>query len=236
MTQDPSGREPADPTAAPEPDTAWAAPPSWPPAPDPPPGDATQAVDIEATGEPTGGRPAATPDPGAATTGGPPVVGVDLAGAGEAPPASGGPGAPPYGTPAHGVQPHDPSGYGPPPPGYMAPPPAGFDPGNAYGGHPPPGIPGQGAYPPGGYGHPAYPPYYAPPTNVMAILSLVFIVVFPPVGLVFGFVARSQITRTGESGDGLALAGIIVNGFFTVLGVLFVIGVVIAVAGAGPAG
>jgi hypothetical protein len=57
----------------------------------------------------------------------------------------------------------------------------------------------------------------------MAILSLVMAFVFAPAGLVLGIVARRQIRQTGEEGDGLALAGIIVGGIATAL---FVLGIV----------
>jgi hypothetical protein len=94
-------------------------------------------------------------------------------------------GAPPY-------------GYGQPPPGYAAP---------GY---------GQPGYPPPGYGQPpGYPPYYGRPTNTLAILALIMAFVFAPAGLILGIVARKQIRRTGEDGDGLALAGIIVGGIGT---------------------
>ena len=49
----------------------------------------------------------------------------------------------------------------------------------------------------------------------MAILALVFAFVFAPAGIVLGIVARKQIRQTGEEGDGLALAGIIVGGIAT---------------------
>lgn len=48
-------------------------------------------------------------------------------------------------------------------------------------------------------------------TNVLAILSLVFAFIVPLLGAIFGHVARSQISRTGERGTGLALGGIIVS-------------------------
>ncbi|KAA2264109.1 DUF4190 domain-containing protein [Solihabitans fulvus] len=57
----------------------------------------------------------------------------------------------------------------------------------------------------------------------MAILALVFAFLAAPLGLVFGFIAKSQIKRTGEDGDGLATAGIIVGAVFTALWVLFMI-------------
>jgi hypothetical protein len=101
----------------------------------------------------------------------------------------------------------------PPPPQYGPPP-----------GYAPP-LPGYGAPP--GYG---YPPPYPRPTNQLAIVSLVLAFVFPPAGLVVGIVARRQIRRTGEDGDGLALAGAIVGGIATALFVLFIVFWIIAFA------
>ena len=96
-------------------------------------------------------------------------------------------------------------GYGPPPgygPGYGPPP--GYGPG--YG--PPPGY-GPGYGPPAGYGP------WRRPTNTMAVLALVLAFAFAPAGLVLGIVARRQIRETGEEGEGLALAGIIIGGIAT---------------------
>src|SRR3712207_711248 len=92
-----------------------------------------------------------------------------------------------------------PAGHGPPP---------GWSPPPQYG--PPPGY----GYPPPGY------PVWRRPTNTMAILALVMAFVFAPAGLVLGVIARKQIRETGEEGDGLALAGIIVGGIATALFVL----------------
>jgi hypothetical protein len=68
----------------------------------------------------------------------------------------------------------------------------------------------------------------------MAILAIVFAFVFSPLGIVFGFIARSQIRQTGEQGDGLALAGIIV-GFisiaFVVLAFIIFLGAASTVVG-----
>ncbi|WP_326549548.1 DUF4190 domain-containing protein [Micromonospora sp. NBC_01813] len=89
------------------------------------------------------------------------------------------------------------------------------------GGYPP--QPGQ--YPPpgqiaGGYPPPAgYAVYPAPrPTNSMAlasfIVSLVSLFSCPLIGLVSVFLgrrARDEIRRTGEQGDGLAQAGVIIG-------------------------
>jgi hypothetical protein len=60
--------------------------------------------------------------------------------------------------------------------------------------------------------------------------------VFSPVGLVLGIVARRQIRQTGEQGDGLALAGIIVGGIGTALAVLGFLFFFLALAAAGSSG
>ncbi|MBV9098907.1 MAG: DUF4190 domain-containing protein [Frankiaceae bacterium] len=57
----------------------------------------------------------------------------------------------------------------------------------------------------------------------MAIAALVCAFVCSPLGIIFGFVARSQIRKTGQQGDGLALAGIIVGAVSMVLGVIWFI-------------
>lgn len=52
-------------------------------------------------------------------------------------------------------------------------------------------------------------------TNTLVIVSLVFAFLAPLVGAILGHVALSQITRRGEQGRGLALAGIIVGWVLT---------------------
>jgi hypothetical protein len=83
-----------------------------------------------------------------------------------------------------------------------------------YRGDPPAayGLPATGApgYPPPGYG-------WRPPTNQLAVVALVLTFVFPPAGLVCGILARRQLRRTGEGGDGLTLAAIIIGGISTTL-------------------
>jgi hypothetical protein len=92
-------------------------------------------------------------------------------------------------------------------------------------GQPPPYPSQQPYYPPPPYG---YPP---PPrgTNTMAILALVFAFVFSPAAIVLGHIARKQIQQTGEDGDGLALAGLIIGYVFTGLAVLGCVSYVIFV-------
>jgi hypothetical protein len=80
--------------------------------------------------------------------------------------------------------------------------------------------------PPPGYGPPAYgPPAYGPapwwggrrPTNQLAVVSLVLAFVFAPAALVCGVLARRQMRLTGEGGEGLALAAVIIGGVGTTL-------------------
>ena len=73
----------------------------------------------------------------------------------------------------------------------------------------------------------AAPGYYQAPTNTLAILALIFGFMFPIAGIICGHIARGQIKRTGESGDGLALAGLILGYVLTGLTVLFIAGYVI---------
>jgi len=111
--------------------------------------------------------------------------------------------------------------YGPPPfsPGYGRSPTA-----PTYG--PPPVTPGYGYQP----GYPAYGYVPAARTNGLAIASLVCSLLWMfgvggVLAIIFGFVARSQIKRSGDGqrGTGLALAGIII-GFAGVLAMaLFIV-------------
>jgi hypothetical protein len=82
-------------------------------------------------------------------------------------------------------------------------------------------APGPGQYP--------YPPHVvyvtAPPTNTYAILSLIFaFVMFPPLGVYFGYKARKQIAETGERGGEMATVGIVAGWIHSVL---FGIGVLV---------
>ena len=102
----------------------------------------------------------------------------------------------------------------PPPPGYGTPP-------QGYG------------YPPPGYGQGQWPYQQQRPTNVLAIVALVSIFVFTPAALVLGIIARNQIKRTGEQGDGMALAAIIVGGIAAAFFAIFVLFFVFAFASFG---
>ncbi|WP_412540437.1 DUF4190 domain-containing protein [Longispora sp. K20-0274] len=79
-----------------------------------------------------------------------------------------------------------------------------------------------------GYQQPYQQPYgYVQPrgTNTMAILALVFAFVFSPVAIVLGHMAKKQIKQTGEDGDGLATAGLVIGYIFTGFFVLYCCGV-----------
>lgn len=59
---------------------------------------------------------------------------------------------------------------------------------------------------------PSSAPYGPPrPTNTLAVLALVFGILGGILAIPFGHIARSQIRKTGEEGNGLALAGLILG-------------------------
>jgi hypothetical protein len=58
-------------------------------------------------------------------------------------------------------------------------------------------------------GGPGYVPVSG--TNGLAIGALVAAFVFAPAGIVLAIMAKSQIRRTGEDGDGLATAALIIS-------------------------
>ncbi|OBJ40718.1 hypothetical protein A5630_24300 [Mycolicibacterium mucogenicum] len=134
-----------------------------------------------------------------------------------------GAGEPEASTPAYGMPPLPAYGGEPypsmPAPEPFPPPVAGF-PGPGY---PPP----VGPYPPAAQGYPGVPPMpgmmpfgYAPvpKTNGLAIASLVCSLLglvtcagTSILGVIFGHLAKSQIKQSGEEGEGMALAGLIVG-------------------------
>jgi hypothetical protein len=68
---------------------------------------------------------------------------------------------------------------------------------------------------------PAYQPApVGPKTNVLAIVALILGIVVPIGGIICGPIALGQIKRTGESGRGLAMAGLIIGIAFTVIGLI----------------
>ncbi|SDY44296.1 DUF4190 domain-containing protein [Herbiconiux ginsengi] len=72
---------------------------------------------------------------------------------------------------------------------------------------------------------PAYTPApVAQKTNVLAIVSLVISILgFNIIAVILGAIALSQIKKTGESGRGLALAGIIIGAVSLVIGIIIII-------------
>lgn len=65
-------------------------------------------------------------------------------------------------------------------------------------------------------------------TNVLAILSLIFGVLFfipfaPILAIVFGFIALGQINRTREQGRGMAIIGIILGFVWILLLILLIL-------------
>jgi hypothetical protein len=142
----------------------------------------------------------------------------------------------PYAAPASGA-PSSGQPYGQQPP-YAAP-----SSGQPQYGQPQYGQPQYGQQP--GYGQPPYgqPGYAQPgyagqaPTNTMAILSLVFAFVFAPAAIVMGHVAKKQIRQSGESGEGLATAGLWLGYIFTALYLLicafYIIVAIVAIGSSG---
>ncbi|MFF5215461.1 DUF4190 domain-containing protein [Micromonospora sp. NPDC000442] len=121
----------------------------------------------------------------------------------------------------------DPAAAPYPPAGYPPAQPAGYPPAQPAGY--PPAPPGYG-YPPPGYGYPQQ------KTNSMAIVALVLSLIgigsciTAPVGAIMGHVAMRQIRETGESGEGMAKAAIIVGWILTGLLALVIIGYAVAIA------
>ncbi|GAB3557270.1 DUF4190 domain-containing protein [Spelaeicoccus albus] len=95
---------------------------------------------------------------------------------------------------------------------------------------PPPPQYGQPAPPPAPYGYqPVYGYVPAPPTNTMAVVSLVSSLATLVVGIgwipgiICGHMAVRQIQRTGEAGEGMARAGLIIGYVFGIITVLVIL-------------
>jgi tetratricopeptide (TPR) repeat protein len=63
---------------------------------------------------------------------------------------------------------------------------------------------------------------YRPPDNELATAALIFAFLLPPLGLIFGIVARSQINRTGEGGRMKAFAAILISVIIPLMVLMFV--------------
>ena len=84
--------------------------------------------------------------------------------------------------------------------------------------------------------HPAapYPPFAPPATNPLAVASLICgLAEIPTLGVsavpavILGYMARKQIRETGERGEGLAVAGLILGGIVVVCFFAAVLGIMI---------
>jgi peptidyl-prolyl cis-trans isomerase B (cyclophilin B) len=76
-----------------------------------------------------------------------------------------------------------------------------------------------------GYGAPAQSRW-----NVLAIVAFIAAFFVSIVGIILGFIALSQIKRTGEQGRGLALAAVIIGFAAFALGIIFSIIIFAAIA------
>lgn len=87
----------------------------------------------------------------------------------------------------------------------------------------------DGQRPPAGVMPPISALSTTPKTNTMAILSLVFsLIALSVLGVIFGHIALKQIADRGESGRGLAIAGLVVGYLSIVLSIVGGILLVIA--------
>ena len=102
-------------------------------------------------------------------------------------------------------------------------------------GYPAPGAgqPAPGAGYPAGGGYPA--PPREDPGQTMGILALIFAFVAAPVGLILGIVARKKSREAGFDDNQLGKWGFILGLIFTILWVLYIIGMVILLIVAGTA-
>ncbi|MET9327025.1 DUF4190 domain-containing protein [Tsukamurella sp. NPDC003166] len=70
-------------------------------------------------------------------------------------------------------------------------------------------------------------------TNSLAIAALVLAFVFSPAGIIMGHIARGQIRRSGEAGDGMALAALIIGYVSLAISIAVIIAAIAAVGSAG---
>lgn len=60
-------------------------------------------------------------------------------------------------------------------------------------------------------------------TNPFAIVAIIVVWFGSVLGLIFGYIALSQIKKTGDDGRGLALAAVIIGWIYLALGIIAVI-------------
>lgn len=68
-----------------------------------------------------------------------------------------------------------------------------------------------------------------PKYNTFAILAIIFVWVGGLLGLIFGYIALSQIKRTGEQGRGMALAAVIIGWIGVAVAVFWIILIAVGV-------
>lgn len=125
-------------------------------------------------------------------------------------------------APLHRPWPHGPGGQVPP---Y----------GYGLGG---PGVPPVYGYPAPPPGYAAYPQMPVPRTNGKAtasmVLALIGLVLWPaavvlgPLAVIFGHIARSEMPLRGETGNGQAVAGLIIGYLISAFWVLLIFGLIMA--------
>jgi hypothetical protein len=72
-----------------------------------------------------------------------------------------------------------------------------------------------------------------PTTNAQAIVALITVFIFLPLGIFFGHLARGQIKRTGEGVRGLATAALIIGySPLIIFAAIFVIYAILVACGA----
>ena len=72
--------------------------------------------------------------------------------------------------------------------------------------------------------------------NILAIIGFIASFFVSIVGIVLGFIALSQIKKTGEQGKGLAIAGIVIGFVYLAFIILITIFVIIISIGAASSG
>lgn len=68
-----------------------------------------------------------------------------------------------------------------------------------------------------------YPPSTPAGPNPLAIVTLVAAFLIPIAAIICGHIALGQIRRTGQSGHGLALTGLVLGYIFTAVWLLFIV-------------
>jgi hypothetical protein len=116
----------------------------------------------------------------------------------------------------------------------MPPPAPGWQPPPAPYGAPPDSD--AGYYGPGGYPRPQDTNGFAIASLVCALVGIVVLVIGPLLGIIFGAIGLKQIPRLGQSGRGLAIAGVILGAIILLLDVVGLIAMAVDPSGGGSGG